>query len=87
MKECIYYGVPMIVIPMGRDQSDNAERVRHHNLGVTRGFKRLSKEGLVGDIQCVTTSNDIRTAIAQMRGNFHSADEQKLEVDLIKKFL
>lgn len=34
LKECIYFGVPMVVAPFSFDQFGNAERVAHHRIGV-----------------------------------------------------
>ena len=33
IKECLYFGVPMLVFPCTNDQPGNAARVRHHRLG------------------------------------------------------
>jgi MGT family glycosyltransferase len=34
VKECVYFGVPIVVCPAGFDQPGNAARVRYHGLGV-----------------------------------------------------
>ena len=33
LKECVYYNVPFVVLPLGKDQLDNSLRVRELNLG------------------------------------------------------
>jgi MGT family glycosyltransferase len=43
-------GVPMVCIPMGRDQNDTAARVVHHGAGV-----RLSSKASVADIRSAVT--------------------------------
>jgi zeaxanthin glucosyltransferase len=44
VKECIFFGVPMIVFPVWADQFDNAERVEHHGLGVIGDIESVSSE-------------------------------------------
>jgi UDP:flavonoid glycosyltransferase YjiC (YdhE family) len=43
-------GVPMVCIPMGRDQNDTAARVVHHGAGI-----RLSPKASVPDIRSAVT--------------------------------
>jgi zeaxanthin glucosyltransferase len=38
VKECVFFGVPMVVLPMFYDQPGNAARVVHHGLGVRGRF-------------------------------------------------
>ncbi|MEH2405954.1 glycosyltransferase [Nostoc sp.] len=42
IKECIYWGVPMIVFPISADQPENAERIEYHGLGVVGDIKNTS---------------------------------------------
>ncbi|MEH2448279.1 MAG: UDP-glucuronosyltransferase-like glycosyl transferase [Nostoc sp.] len=42
MKECIYWGVLMIVFPIFFDQPENAERIEDHGLGVVGKIKNTS---------------------------------------------
>jgi hypothetical protein len=39
VRECIYFGVPQIVYPMGFDQPGAAIRVQYHGLGVVGSFR------------------------------------------------
>jgi zeaxanthin glucosyltransferase len=41
IKECIWSGVPMLVLPADHDQPGNAARVAYHGLGVVRARRRL----------------------------------------------
>lgn len=41
VKECIHNEVPMICIPMGRDQPGTAARVQYHRLGVVGDVKKV----------------------------------------------
>lgn len=44
VKECLYYGVPMIVFPFIRDQPGVAARVVHHGVGVRGNIHDVSVE-------------------------------------------
>ncbi|MEH2238937.1 glycosyltransferase [Nostoc sp.] len=42
VKECIFFGVPMIVFPVIADQPANAERIKYHGLGLVGDIKNTS---------------------------------------------
>jgi zeaxanthin glucosyltransferase len=42
LKECIFWEVPMIVFPIWADQPENAERIKHHGLGIVGDIKNVS---------------------------------------------
>jgi zeaxanthin glucosyltransferase len=44
VKECIFFGVSMIVFPVWADQFENAERVRQHSLGLVGDMNKISSE-------------------------------------------
>jgi len=58
-------GVPMVCIPMGRDQDDTAARVVHHGAGV-----RLSRKASVATIRAAVTKvlerEEYRTAARKL---------------------
>lgn len=56
IKECIFWGVPMIVFPVWADQPDNAERVKYHGLGVVGDVKNTSASLIVDLVE--TIEND-----------------------------
>ncbi len=74
IKECIYNGVPMLVVPMGRDQMDNARRVEEHNLGIAAELEHLSAEKITGLIAHVHASESIQSGMARMRTIFHEKE-------------
>ena len=47
VKECIYFGVPMVVLPVQYDQPGMAARVVHHGLGVRAAINELTPDTLV----------------------------------------
>jgi MGT family glycosyltransferase len=74
-------GVPMVCIPMGRDQNDNAARVVHHGAGV-RLSPRASADRIgaavqdvLGDDRFRSEAAQLATAIASERNRVDVADE------------
>ena len=47
VKECVYFGVPMVVVPWTNDQPGNAARVVFHGLGVQLDKDRVTVEALL----------------------------------------
>jgi len=60
VKECLYYGVPMIVIPLAEDQYGNAARVVSHGLGVRTDLRKLTVKHLQDLVEAVDKSSYIR---------------------------
>lgn len=51
--ECIYFGLPMIVLPVFADQLDNAQRVADLGLGARLDVRRCNAEQLIGTVNSV----------------------------------
>lgn len=87
IKECIYYGVPMLIVPMGRDQLDNAERVEHHRIGFSTGFNVISEEHLQTFLIKLFNDNAIREHILKMQSIFHESERQNTTAKLVQNLL
>ncbi|CAB4066253.1 UGT [Lepeophtheirus salmonis] len=46
IQESVYYGVPMVIIPIFGDQNDNAARIQHYELGLYVVKSRLNYDNL-----------------------------------------
>ncbi|GAC1483495.1 MAG: hypothetical protein PVSMB9_09330 [Candidatus Dormibacteria bacterium] len=55
--ESLYFGKPMIVLPLFWDQPDNAQRVQETGVGVRLDPYRCSEDGLLASIAALL-SND-----------------------------
>jgi UDP:flavonoid glycosyltransferase YjiC (YdhE family) len=77
IKECIYFGVPMVVFPGSSDQIGNAARVAHHQLGVVGDLRRSSAADIRSLVTQVTSSAAIRANVARMQQAFVEADRDQ----------
>jgi len=87
VKECIYFGVPMIVFPLWFDQPGNVARVTYHGLGLKGDFKKISQKELQGLIEEVTSNPKYRERIKAMQKYFMEIEEAKPSVKLIEEFI
>jgi zeaxanthin glucosyltransferase len=87
IKECIYYGVPMLIIPLGRDQADNGARVQHHQAGIYRDPENLQAATLKEDIIQTLQSEIIRSGIKKMQEIFSEEEEKDYAVPFIKSYI
>lgn len=84
-KECIMNGVPMLAVPMMRDQFDCAERIVYHGLGLRADIESINAaelssmlEQLLGDASC-------RERVNAMREEFRRVDAMNIGVNLLEK--
>ena len=87
LKECIYFGVPMLIVPMGRDQGDNARRVEHHQIGCSLTFDDLTEETLAEKLINLSNHSEKQKNLHDMQHAFHEMEEQKNEVKLVQKLI
>jgi UDP:flavonoid glycosyltransferase YjiC (YdhE family) len=87
IKECIFFGVPMIVFPSVGDQHKNAECVVYHKLGLKGDMENVS-EGLIHSLIDEATSNPIyRPKIEKMKRIFRRAESGGQAVTFIESAL
>ncbi|WP_223632382.1 glycosyltransferase [Corallococcus sp. EGB] len=74
VKECIYFGVPMVALPMKDDQPEVTRLVVHHGLGVQGSVKRLTPGALLSLLDAVVGSEPHARALARMGHGFREAE-------------
>lgn len=86
VKECIFFGVPMVVFPLSHDQPDNARRVVHHGLGTRGDLATFSAESIRG---LVESADDpaVHANLERMRQRFEAVEESGLACRLIEEVL
>lgn len=87
VKECIYYGVPMIVLPLGYDQPLNAKRVMHHKLGIAGDVATITETELQNYMLHLLNDETYQTAVKNMQGIFQQKEEDHSGVNIIEELL
>lgn len=76
IKESIWEQVPIVLIPLGKDQLDNALRIQRNGLGVVSQVQELAPLDLRKLLTSATSSTWVRQNIANMRSIFVAAENQ-----------
>ncbi|AUX48444.1 hypothetical protein SOCE26_099780 [Sorangium cellulosum] len=77
IKESIWEEVPIVIVPHGKDQMDNALRIRRSGVGVVSEVADLTPQQLRGLLTSATSSTWIRQKLAKMKAVFQ-AEENKV---------
>ncbi|MEM9824684.1 MAG: glycosyltransferase [Bacteroidota bacterium] len=85
IKECICNGLPMIVVPMGRDQFTNARRIDHHQLGLSLKVETLTPEKINKAITSIQDDNKFSDNILTMKNVFLKREAAYLGVKAIEQ--
>ncbi|MGH8611528.1 MAG: nucleotide disphospho-sugar-binding domain-containing protein [Gammaproteobacteria bacterium] len=87
IKECVYFGVPMVILPFGGDHPGNTARLIYHGLGVKGDLQRLSVRSLKEQVEAVDRSFYIQSQMQLMRERVRRLEEEKPGVRLIENWL
>lgn len=87
VKECIFHGVPMLAVPMMRDQPDNAKRIVHHRLGVACDFETVTAAELAALVRQLDEDPAIRPGVARMQRRFHEIEDSGVGVQRVEEVL
>jgi MGT family glycosyltransferase len=88
IKECLWFGVPLIVVPCRWDQPGNAARVVFHRVGLRASIRRVNASTIRHLIHECLESQEIAKSIAAMREHFRrSAEELGPGIDVMLQLL
>lgn len=87
IKECIYFGIPPVIVPLGKDQTDNALRVVNKEVGVMIMPGALDGDRLYNVIMDAETNSDIRLKTETMQEKFRAYEAAGLSVNFVKNVL
>jgi len=84
-KECIINGVPMLAVPLMRDQFDCAERIVHHGLGLRADIERITAVEVSSMLEQLLADDSCRARVNAMREEFRRVDAMNLGVNLLEE--
>ncbi|SFK58371.1 nucleotide disphospho-sugar-binding domain-containing protein [Methylocapsa palsarum] len=87
IKECAYFGVPMIVFPLGFDHPGNAARVVYHGLGLRADFAAVSERELNALIDRIDRDPLIQTQALAMGETLRNGGGAGPAVDFLEMLL
>ncbi|WP_158623307.1 glycosyltransferase [Corallococcus sp. CA053C] len=87
IKECIYFGVPMVVLPMQFDQPGMSARVVHHGLGVRSAIEALTPDSLLQMLDEVLEKPSYRQKLGAMQTLFQAAEHEQALAESLEKHL
>lgn len=83
VKECIFYGIPMLVFPLIRDHPAVAARVVHHGLGLRGNINQISVEMIHSMIDEIAVSPAFQTRCRRMGEWFKQREAAADAVSLV----
>ena len=85
VKECVWSGVPMIVIPQGFDQPGNAVRVAWHGLGEHLPERAATVERLRGAVARLVGDEACRARVGALGARFRRAQADGSGLDFLEQ--
>ncbi len=82
--ESLYFGKPMVVLPIFWDQHDNAQRIAETGYGARLDTYRHSGEELTGAIDRLLADEELRARLAATSERLHGARGTERAADLIE---
>ncbi|MBK7324607.1 putative Glycosyltransferase family 28 protein [Candidatus Propionivibrio aalborgensis] len=85
VRECINFGVPMLVFPAWTDQFGNAARIVAHNIGKRGNILDVTATELIEMVESVLADKTIRASANEMRMQCNSEQEIQGVVDFVRR--
>ncbi len=87
LRECIFFGVPMIVMAHMRDHVGNAARVVYHGLGVREDPRKVTSGQLARDIELLLTDEAMRERVRTMQKEFRRLEAERPSLAIVERYL
>ena len=84
IRECVNFGVPMIVFPVWSDQFGNAARVSFRNLGLQGNILDITAEKMIEMVEKVFADKTIRFSVEEMKRQCNAKKEIQELVHFVK---
>jgi UDP:flavonoid glycosyltransferase YjiC (YdhE family) len=83
--ESLYFGKPMVVLPLFWDQYDNAQRIDETGYGVRLDTYDHEPAELTDAIDRLLADEDLRTRLGAISARLHAAQGTEMAADLIER--
>jgi UDP:flavonoid glycosyltransferase YjiC (YdhE family) len=83
--ECMWFGKPMLVLPIFWDQHDNAQRVHETGYGIRLATYALERDALVGAVERLLTDGDVRRRVRAAGERLRERPGTEAASDLIER--
>ncbi|HET6379017.1 MAG TPA: glycosyltransferase [Methylocella sp.] len=87
IKEAVYFGVPLIVFPLGVDQPENAARIARHGIGLRASLKKLTPGRLNAMIGVLEGDPAIRRRMEALQQQVRDEEAANRALALIEALL
>jgi zeaxanthin glucosyltransferase len=87
VKECIFMGVPMLLVPLSYDEPGNAARVVHHKIGLRLQLEEVSAATLGSCMDTLLKNYGYRDNIRKMSRQFVEIEERSPSCQIIENTL
>jgi UDP:flavonoid glycosyltransferase YjiC (YdhE family) len=87
VKECIFFGVPMVLFPSFGDTPAVTARVLYHGLGLRGNTRNVTSRQIGSLIDTVALESSFKTRIEQMRKKFVEAETSQRAIQAVEKLL
>jgi len=87
VKECIYFGVPQVVFPIGFDQPGAAMRVLYHGLGLIGNFHQADAESIWSLLRQVLGSESFKARSQAMSEKFQTYERDEVGALAVESFI
>jgi len=87
IKECIYFGVPMIILPFDTDQFGNAWLVETHSIGVQYPIQKITPTIIQSMVAKILDTPMYRANVKNMSDIFQAAQQKSVMADLVTEML
>ncbi len=87
IQNCIYFGVPMILFPIFRDQPGNAARVVYHGMGVRGEIRKATPNSLTEMISTVLATPSMKANAGSMGRRFRELEAEHVGANCIESLV
>jgi UDP:flavonoid glycosyltransferase YjiC (YdhE family) len=87
VKESIFFGVPMLIFPLGFDEPGNAARIVYHRLGLSGDIRAVSVERILDMLGMIGSDPIFRARAALMSKSFQQSEVAGMGVKFIESLI